>query len=148
MNRDIFSKLSDLNPISLTILRVVTALLFMQHGLQKMFGWPPGGFDTGPFELFSLVGCAAAMELVGGALLVLGFLTRPVAFLLAGQMAVAYFMVHFASGIGKPGGFFPVTNGGDLSVLFCFVFLHLFISGPGAMSLDARVKSHSDVSNR
>jgi putative oxidoreductase len=116
-------------PHALAVLRVVTALLFMAHGTGKLLGFPDLGFQP---ELFSLIGLAAILEIVGGALLVLGLFTRPVAFILSGQMAVAYFMAH------APNGFFPVLNQGESAVLFCFIFLFLVFSGPGAWSLDGK----------
>jgi putative oxidoreductase len=117
----------------------MAALLLMQHGLQKFFHYPPGGHVIGPVEPFSLFGIGGAMELFGGAALALGLFTRPVAFLLSGQLAAAYFIFHVPQGLGVPGGFFPVVNGGDLAILFCFVFLYLFLAGPGALSLDGKL---------
>ena len=92
-------------PRVLSILRIVTALIFMEHGTQKLFGFPPS--DRPQPELFSLIGLAGVLEFVGGILLVLGLFTRPVAFILSGEMAVAYWMAH------APQSFFPVLNGGD-----------------------------------
>ena len=114
-------------PRVLSILRIVAGLLFLEHGTQKLFGFPPRSF---PFELMSIYGLAAVLELVGGALLVLGLFTRPVAFVLSGEMAFAYFMGH------APQGFFPVANGGDAAILYCFLFLYFVFSGPGPWSLD------------
>lgn len=122
---------------ALAILRIITALLFIQHGTQKLFGWPPSEHHGGPTTLFSLVGVGGLLELVGGLFVLTGLYTRPVAFVLAGQMAVAYWLFHFASGVGRPNGWMPVVNGGDLAILFCFVFLYLVFSGPGAWSVDA-----------
>jgi putative oxidoreductase len=115
-------------PRVLSILRIVTALIFMEHGTQKLFGFPPS--ERPQPELFSLIGLAGVLEFVGGILLVLGLFTRPVAFLLSGQMAVAYWMAH------APQSFFPVLNGGDAAILYCFVFLYLAAAGGGAWSLD------------
>ena len=115
-------------PRLLSVLRIMTALLFMAHGTVKLFGFPDTG-KPGP-ELFSLMGLAGTLEVVGGVLLVLGLFTRPVAFILSGQMAVAYFMAH------APQSFFPINNRGDAAVLFCFVFLYLTAAGPGAFALD------------
>ena len=112
----------------LSILRVVTAFLFMEHGAQKLFGFP--GPDKAPVELFSLMGVAGILEFFGGLLVLLGLFTRPVAFLLSGQMAVAYFMAH------APKGFWPILNQGELAVLYCFVFLYLFAAGGGSWSVD------------
>jgi putative oxidoreductase len=116
-------------PRLLSLLRIMTALLFMEHGTQKLLGFPP---PTNPQPaLFSLLGVQGVLELFGGLLLVLGLLTRPVAFLLSGNMAVAYFMAH------APRSFFPVLNGGDAAILYCFVFFFLFAAGPGPWSVDA-----------
>ena len=133
MNDDRFRKWL---PQSLGALRIVTGLLFLQHGLQKYFLYPPGGHQQGPFRLFSLFGAAGTLELFGGALVALGLFTRPAAFLLAGEMAVAYWTIHFPAGLTMDAGIFPVVNGGDLAILFCFVFLQLFVAGPGAWSID------------
>ena len=122
---------------SLGALRIMTGLLFMQHGLQKYFQYPPGGHQQGAFTLFSLFGAAGTLELFGGILIVLGLYTRPVAFLLAGEMAVAYWMIHFPAGLAMKAGIFPVVNGGDLAILFCFTFLHLVFAGSGAWSVGA-----------
>jgi putative oxidoreductase len=115
-------------PRLLAILRIVAALIFMEHGTQKLLGFPPS--ERPAPELFSLLGLAGVLELVGGALLVLGLFTRPVAFVLSGQMAVAYWMAH------APQSFFPILNGGDAAILYCFVFLYLVAAGSGAWSLD------------
>ena len=117
-------------------LRIMTGLLFMQHGLQKMFHFPDAGHHPEPFTLLSLAGIAGILETFGGLAIVLGLFTRPVAFLLAGQMAVAYFMFYFPDVADGWRGLFPVINGGEAAILFCFVFLHLMFSGPGALSLD------------
>lgn len=125
-------------PHALALLRVITALLFMQHGLQKLIKFPNAGHHPEPFELFTLAGVAGILETFGGLAILLGISTRPVAFVLSGQMAVAYFMFHFANGIAKPMGFFPVVNGGELAILFCFVFLYLSVAGSGSFSLDGK----------
>ena len=117
-------------PRMLSVLRIMSALLYIEHGSQKLLGFPVS--ERGTAELFSIFGLGGVLELFGGILLLIGLFTRPVAFVLSGQMAVAYFMVH------APQGFFPVNNGGDAAILFCFVFLYLFIAGPGPWSLDAR----------
>lgn len=115
-------------PRLLSILRIVAALIFMEHGTQKLLGFPGGG---GPSPvMWSLPWIAGVLELVGGLLLVLGLFTRPVAFILAGEMAVAYWMVHASK------NFFPALNGGDAAILFCFVFLFLVAAGGGAWSID------------
>jgi putative oxidoreductase len=116
-------------PRMLSILRIMTALLFLEHGTQKLLGFPPSP-NPGP-ALFSLLGIQGIIELVGGLLLALGLFTRPVAFILSGDMAVAYFMAH------APQSFFPVLNRGDAAILYCFVFLYLIFAGPGPWSLDA-----------
>jgi putative oxidoreductase len=116
-------------PRLLSILRIVAALIFMEHGTQKLLGFPIS--DRPAPELLSLSGIAGMLELVGGALLALGLFTRPVAFILSGEMAVAYWMAH------APESFFPVNNGGDAAILYCFVFLYLVAAGPGPWSLDA-----------
>ncbi len=117
-------------PYVLSVLRIVTALLFLQHGLNKLLNFPPTP-THGPYNLFSLVpGVAAPLETIGSILLILGLFTRPVAFLLSGEMAVAYFMAH------APRSFFPLLNGGDAAILYCFTFLYLAAAGGGAWSLD------------
>ncbi|MDK1494699.1 DoxX family protein [Sinorhizobium sp. 7-81] len=127
------------SPYALAALRIVTALIFMEHGTQKMFGFP-GPPEQGLPALFSLSGISGLMELVGGLFILVGLLTRPVAFLLAGEMAVAYWMVH------APQSFFPVLNGGDASILYCFVFLLLVFTGPGAWSIDGTLSAKSTAS--
>ncbi len=126
------SSLSRFSPYALAMLRIVAALLFIEHGTQKLFGFPmrPGG-GAAP-ELFSLSGIAGILEVFGGGLVLIGLFTRPVAFILSGQMAVAYWMAH------GPRSFFPVLNGGDAAILFCFIFLYIAIVGAGAWALDNR----------
>jgi len=114
------------SPRLLSILRIVAALIFMAHGTQKILGFPAGASP----EMFSLPWIAGALELVGGALLVLGLFVRPVAFVLSGQMAVAYWIAH------APKSFFPAVNGGDAAILYCFVFLYFVAAGGGVWSLD------------
>lgn len=133
------NRISTSSAYSLGVLRIITGLLFLQHGLQKTIHFPNAGHSPGPFELFSLMGIAGVLETLGGALIVLGLFTRPAAFVLAGQMAVAYFLFHLRNGLAMDKGFFPVVNQGDLAILFCFVFLHLVFAGPGAFALDDRV---------
>lgn len=116
-------------PRVLGALRIVAALIFMAHGTQKLFGFPAPP-ATGQPPLLSIYGIGGIMELFGGLLLLFGLFTRPVAFLLAGEMAVAYWFFH------APRNFYPVLNGGDASILYCFVFLYLSVAGPGAFSLD------------
>ena len=119
-----------------TVLRVITGALFMQHGLQKLFGLlaDPSQPWNGPPPMFSQFWFAGVLEAFGGLLIVLGLLTRPVAFLLAGEMAVAYFTAH------APRSFWPIRNGGEHTVLFCFIFLYLFATGAGPFSLDSKLQ--------
>ena len=112
----------------LSVLRIMSGLLFLQHGTTKYLGIPTSKM-TG-VEPLSMGGAAGAIELVGGILLVIGLFTRPVAFILSGTMAVAYFYAHF------PQGFFPILNGGELAALYCFVFLYIVAAGGGAWSVD------------
>ncbi|MGZ5823709.1 MAG: DoxX family protein [Hyphomicrobium sp.] len=122
------------SPRLLGLLRIVTAILFMEHGAQKLLGFPPS--DHGSPELLSLLGAAGILELAGGFFILIGLFTRPVAFVLAGEMAVAYWMAH------APKAIYPALNGGDAPILFCFIFLYLVAAGPGAFSVDgARQKS-------
>ncbi len=111
------------------LLRIATALLFLQHGTAKLFGYPHVAmFDN--LKLFSVLGAGGALELVGGALLLVGLFTRPVAFLLSGEMAVAYFGFHALE------AFWPILNKGELAALYCFVFLFFSVAGPGRFALD------------
>lgn len=124
--------LENFAPRALAILRIVTAILFLEHGTQKLFGFPPLAEGRAAPEMMSLIWWAAVLELVGGALLLVGLFTRPVAFVLSGEMAVAYWMAH------APESVYPALNGGDAAILFCFIFLYLFFAGPGAWSIDER----------
>ena len=117
-------------PRVLSIVRVVSALIFMAHGTQKLLNFPPNPPGRPAVELFSLYGLTGALEIVGGILLVFGLFTRPVAFVLSGEMAFAYWMAH------APRNVFPILNGGDASILYCFLFLYLAFAGGGAWSLD------------
>jgi putative oxidoreductase len=120
-------------PRLLGLLRIATALLFLQHGTAKLLGFPHVAmFDN--LRLLSLVGVAGVLELAGGILLLLGVFTRPVAFILSGEMAFAYFLAHAQK------SFFPVLNQGELAALYCFVFLYLAVAGGGAWSLDALLR--------
>jgi len=114
-------------PRALGLLRIVAALLFIEHGTQKLFGFPPAEHQP---ALLSLLGVAAILELIGGVLILVGLYTRPVAFLLSGEMGVAYWLFH------APKSFYPANNGGDAAILFCFVFLYMTFAGGGAYSLD------------
>src|SRR5271169_3478093 len=116
-------------PRVLGITRIVIGFLYLQHGTAKLFGLPHiAMFDS--VTLFSLLGFAGVLELVGGLLILVGLFTRPTAFILSGEMAVAYFMAH------APHGFLPILNQGELAVVYCFVFLYLSVAGGGAYSLD------------
>jgi len=119
---------------ALSVLRIVTSFTFCLHGLVKAFGMFGGlGGHGASAPAWSLFWVAGVLESGGGVLLLLGIFTRPVAFILCGEMAVAYFMQHF------PRGFWPVTNGGELAVLYCFIFLYFVTAGPGPWSLDALI---------
>jgi putative oxidoreductase len=114
----------------LSMLRIVVGLLYMEHGLAKILDFPHQPTHAS-YALFTLnPGLQGLLELVGGLLLALGLFTRPVAFILAGNMAVAYFMAH------APRGFFPLLNGGELAIVYCFVFLYFWVAGGGEWSLD------------
>jgi len=114
-------------PYLLSALRVAAAFIFLMHGTQKVLGFPGGA----RMPLTSLLGIAGVIELIGGSLMLLGLFTRPVAFVLAGEMAVAYFRTHM------PRGTWPILNGGELAVLFCFTWLYFSAAGPGPLSVDA-----------
>jgi putative oxidoreductase len=120
------------NGITFTLLRIVASLIYMQHGAQKLFGLlgGVGPQPGGTVELMSLMGLAGLIEFFGGALVALGLLTRPVAFIMSGEMAFAYFMAHF------PRGWFPIQNHGELPVVLCFTFLLFATHGAGSFSLD------------
>jgi len=116
-----------------SLVRIVAAFSFMTHGTQKLFGFPSVEPRAG-VELLSMMGAAGLIETIGGALLILGLFTRPVAFLCAGQMAVAYFMAHAGQ------SFWPLLNGGEVTTVYCFLFLYLAAAGAGPLSLDAMVR--------
>jgi putative oxidoreductase len=121
-------------PYLLSVLRIVAAFVFMQPGTAKLFAFPAAIMpDGGTVQVWSLLGLAAILEAFGGLLLLLGLFTRPVAFVLAGEMAFAYFIGH------APQGFWPVVNQGMPAILFCFIWLYLAAAGPGPWSLDARL---------
>lgn len=115
----------------LSLLRIMTGLLFLAHGTAKFFAFPPTQHFPDGVALFSLTGLTGALELVGGILIIIGLFTRITAFVLSGFMAVAYFMAH------APQGFHPINNGGELAIMFCFAFLYLAAAGGGPWSLDA-----------
>ena len=130
------NNLSRWAPLVLSLLRIITGLLFLEHGTMKLFDFPiaqPGAPDSLPPLLMT----AAILELVGGALITLGLFTRPVAFILSGQMAVAYFMAH------APRGFWPAVNQGETAILYCFIFFYLVFAGPGSISADAMFRKRA-----
>jgi putative oxidoreductase len=116
----------------LSVLRIMTGLLFLAHGTTKIFQFPLTDYFKDGVPLFSFMGFAGLLEVVGGILIVLGLFTRVTAFILSGMMAVAYFMAH------APQGFYPILNGGELAIMYCFVFLYLAAAGGGPWSLDAK----------
>jgi len=122
-----FDRLSAYTPQALAALRIIAALLFMAHGTQKLLGFPAAEFSPPMFSIFWFAG---VIEIVAGVMILLGFFTRPAAFIASGTMAVAYWMAH------APSNFFPVNNGGDAAILYCFVFLFLVFAGPGAWSVN------------
>jgi len=117
----------------LAVLRIVAGLVFISAGTMKLFGFPHSPVQMPPFTLLSEIGIAGILETFGGLLIVLGLLTRPVAFVLAGEMAVAYFQFHF------PQSFYPTVSNGVPAVLYCFLFLYLAVAGGGAWSLDSAI---------
>ncbi|MBO0141964.1 DoxX family protein [Agrobacterium sp. Ap1] len=127
----LFDRLAVYREQGLAALRIMTGLLFLEHGTMKLFSFPvaQGGDHLSPLML-----TAALLEFIGGILITVGFLTRPVAFILSGQMAVAYFMAHASR------GFWPALNNGEAAILFSFIFIYLFFAGAGAFSVDNRKK--------
>lgn len=121
---------------ALSVLRIVAALLFLLHGTSKLFGFPPSAMPAP--EPGSLLWLGALLELIGGSLLLVGLFSRPVAFLLSGEMAVAYFMFH------APKSLYPSVNGGDAAILFCFVFLYIALAGPGLWAIDTAREADSE----
>jgi putative oxidoreductase len=117
------------SPRLLSVVRIVVGLLFMEHGLSKYFGFP--AVSPAGFQVFGLLGAAGAIEIVCGGLVAIGLFARVAAFIASGEMAVAYFMAHF------PRGLFPLVNGGDAAVLYCFIFLFIALEGGGPWSVDA-----------
>jgi putative oxidoreductase len=125
-------KWTSWGPQFLSILRIVAGVLFIPLGTMKLFAWPMGmPPDGGTAPLLTQVGIGGLLELVGGALILIGLFTRPVAFILSGEMAVAYFQFH------APMGFWPMVNQGQPAILFCFIFLYLSAAGGGPWSVDA-----------
>ena len=122
-------------PELLSVFRFFTAFTFIQHGTQKMFGFPAEA--RVPYEIFTRNGAAGILEVVGGALLLVGLFTRPTAFVMSGLMAFAYFLVH------APGGFWSLPNGGDLAIVYCFAFLYLSAAGGGKWSLDRLLRGRA-----
>jgi putative oxidoreductase len=116
----------------LSILRIMAALIFLEHGTQKLLGFPPGSQMPQP-AAFTLIWFAGVIEMIPGALLALGLFTRTAAFLAAGEMAFAYFIGHAAH------CFYPANNGGDAAILYCFIFLYILCAGPGPWSFDANI---------
>lgn len=131
--------LQSWSPQVRSLLRIVAALLFLQHGSAKLLHAPAQPMFA-HLHLMSLMGIQGVIELVGGILLAIGLFSRPVAFILSGDMAVAFFYMHF------PRGWLPILNGGDLAVLFCFSFLYLWVAGPGPWSVDALMGGRSQSS--
>ena len=121
---------SEWEPRVLSIVRIAAGLLFLEHGSAKLLGFPPG---TAAPAMFGLIWFAGVIELVGGALVAIGLLTRLAAFIMSGEMAFAYFMSH------APVNFFPIVNRGDAAALYCFIFLYLAVAGGGAWSLDTLI---------
>jgi putative oxidoreductase len=117
----------------LSVLRIVVGVVFITFGTMKVFGYPPLPPGTPPFGLMTQAGIGGMLEVVGGLLIIVGLFTRPVAFVLSGEMAVAYFQFHF------PQSFFPTTNMGTPAILYCFLFLYFVFAGPGEWSVDAMI---------
>lgn len=118
---------AEWEPRVLSILRIVVGLLFLEHGLAKLIGFPPSNLHP---AMFQLLWFAAVIETIGGLLLAIGLFTRYVAFIVSGEMAIGYFLAHF------PKSFFPLVNGGDAAVLYCLIFFYIFVAGGGCWSLD------------
>ncbi len=130
----IFSKWRSLEPELRSVLRIVAGLCFMLGGTSKLWAFPSPGPQHGPVELLSQMGFAGVLETFGGFLLMVGLFTRPVAFIVSGEMAVAYFQAHL------PRGFWPTMNGGTTATLFCFIWLYFSAAGAGKWSLDAKFR--------
>jgi putative oxidoreductase len=130
---ELYARLSAWSPRMLSVLRIVTGLLFMEHGTIKILGFPPDA-QPGPQHPMTFMWFAGLIELVGGALVAAGLFTRCAAFIASGEMAYAYWMVHAKQGM------YPATNGGDGAILYCFIFLYLVFAGAGPWSLDAAMR--------
>ena len=128
----LLDRVSKYWPEALSIVRIVVGLLFLEHGTAKLFGFPTPA--TAMPAMGALLWVQGVFELAGGALFAVGLFSRPVAFILAGDMAAAYFMVH------APKNFFPLLNGGDAAILYCFVFLLYFVTGPGRWAIGGTTK--------
>ena len=133
------AKLTSWEPYALAILRIVVALLFLTHAIVKLTGFPPGAMP-GSQPLVSLLGAAMVIELITGTLVLVGWFTRTSAFVASGEMAVAYWTYHIQM------NWHPLLNGGEPAILFCFIFLYLVFSGPGALSIDGRA-THIEVTD-
>jgi putative oxidoreductase len=139
--KNIIEKWQSLSPFVQGLLRIVAAFMFMSAGTMKLFAFPIGiPPNNGTVQLFSQLGLAGVLESFGGLILLLGLYTRPVAFILAGEMAVAYFQVHF------PQNFWPIINNGQPAVLYCFIWLFFSSAGAGALSIDAMLKAKKKIS--
>jgi putative oxidoreductase len=133
MSETIAATMAAFAPRALSVLRIITGLMIIEHGMAKLLGYPVVAAFA-ELKVFSLLGAAGIIELVGGALLILGLFTQPAAFILSGEMAVAYFMVH------APRSFFPLINGGSLAIIYCFACLYLSTAGAGPWCVDATMK--------
>lgn len=129
--------LQDLAPVAHGVLRIIVGYQFFLHGMSKLFGYPHDPSFDG-LQLFSLMGVAGTLELLGGTLVMLGFCTRATAFVLSGLMAVAYFMAHATQGYPL----MPIANHGEAAVLYCFIYLYFVFAGPGAWSIDNRLRAN------
>lgn len=129
------SNLTRWEPYAHGVLRIMAGLLFMAHGTQKFLGFPAGERAGSGWGFENLGAYAGPIEIAAGLLIAIGWFTRPAAFIASGTMAVAYFYAH------APQNFFPVNNGGDAAILYCFVFLYFVFAGPGALSIDGRAKA-------
>ena len=139
MNSD---RISAISPLMLSILRIMTGLLFLEHGIQKFFSFPPGKLAGIGWAFDGPIAYAGIFELLCGTLIALGLFTRPAAFLASGTMAVGYFLIH------APQNFFPVNNMGDAAILYCFVFLYFVFAGPGPISIDAKLGPQRQLETR